>query len=243
VYFEVLLTEKLKKQSVRDLLGVIEAIQSFDYDWEFYLVDVSSGASAERMERATPIPANRGAILFVHYLVDEDGLVEAIGASRTGAERIKRLAEQGRPLAEIVGERRLEELLEKRRDVVVLASVEAVLPLRSGEVSERVRDIAGSPPFDECEIVETEYYYLEPELVREALRDSYYLGEFLERLSEMYARERREGRGHLAILRGYFPADKTLSELEGETSSLIEPLGEGVLPRTLLFNRLLETLI
>jgi len=217
--YEILVTEKLKHRSIRSLFRVIDAFQSYEGDWSIILMpkEVAEGDVDEsNLDKATPIPATHGAILFPDFIVDEDKLAEI--ANLPVGER--KIIESGTPLWLVLRESKLEYLFERYPELIEETSFEVFLPLKENcEV-----DISKEsfPYLDRVEIFETEVQLLDPEIVLKILNEVNYVDEYLEKIEEAFSEKAVEEKTKVLAIRGICPASITLSRLENYVKKLVE---------------------
>ncbi|RLE76386.1 MAG: hypothetical protein DRJ44_04205 [Thermoprotei archaeon] len=235
--FEILLTRKIKDRSILDNIDVIEFIQSYDFDWEFYLI-ISEKSNRVSLEKITPIPSSPGAVSIFYYVYSEEKLVKYLPYSQNVKQKIKELLEKGYEASKIIDQGVLSNVFEKYRDIIESCFIEVTLPIKSELLTSNIEKLIVESLFEEYEIVETEYFYLNPDAVKAILEESDYLHEYLEKLAVYYQKHRLEDKGWILLLRGFFPASATLLELEANVSKIIEKFGESLLDRVLLYNRI-----
>jgi len=235
VKFNILLTRKIKDNSIRDLVGVFEAIQSYDFDWEFYLIS-NEERELSSLEKITPVPSSPGALSILHFIYSEKKLIEYLPYKPSVKKKIEELLKRGYQASRIIKVSILEKILEEHPEILVSCFFEVALPLVRAEVREE--ELLGGV-FEEYELVKTEYYYLDPSIVKSVLEESQYLYEYLEKLSQIYEKRRSEDKGIILLLRGSFPVSATLSELEKVVTENLKTIEDNVYDRVLLYNRLI----
>ena len=233
--FRILLTEKIKNNSIREIVNVIEAIQSYDFDWEFYLIS-GKEEKPSSLERITPIPCSSGGLSFLSFIFDEEKLVEYLPYKHKVKEKIKELLIKGYQPSRVIKASVLEDILDRYPEILTHCVFEVALPLSEDRIEE---ESLLKGVFEEYEIVKTEYYYLDPLLVKAILEEVYYLYEYLERFSQVYEKERKEAEGFILLLRGTFPVSATLTEMENIVEESIKPVRDMIYERVLIYNRLI----
>lgn len=240
--FEVILPVKLKKMKIYELVDIIDSIQSFDYDWKSYIVTVTEDFSEyKESEKITPIPTNVGAIDFIEYVYDEESLLEHLEEyiNDRKLKELRRLIELGYEISSLIDEDLLEELVYNNKDIIVSAYVEVFITLKDKGSESKIRKVIKESSFNEYELIKASYYYLQPDDVWKALDESYYLIDYLNKLVKLSETSSSEGEGTLLTLRNYYPAKKTMLDLEKDVEVVIERL-EGIIEyKTLIFNRVL----
>ena len=231
-----MLTKKIKNNPIREIVNVIEAIQSYDFDWEFYLIS-SEEQKLSSLEKITPIPCSLGGLSFLSFIYDEEKLIEHLPYKQSIKRKISDLLMKGYHASRIIKTSVLESILEHYPEILTHCFFEIAFPLSKENVDEgKILDGL----FEEYELVDTEYYYLEPSTIESILEEVYYLHEYLERLSQTYEGKRKEAKGIILLLRGVFPASVTLTELENVVEKNIESIKDIVYNRVLLYNRLIS---
>lgn len=217
--YEILITEKLKDRSIRSLFRVIDAFQSYEGDWSIILMpkEVAEGDIGESgLDKATPIPATHGAVLFPDFIVNEDKLAEVAGLSI--GER--RTIESGTPLWLVLRESKLESILERYPELIEEASFEVFLPLKDN--SEITVSKGSFPYLERIEVFETDIQLLDPKVVSKILEEVNYVGEYLEKLEKAFSEEAVEEKAKVLAIRGICPASIALSRLESYIRKLVE---------------------
>mgnify|MGYP007013797332 CR=1 FL=1 len=240
--FEILLTMKLKEKPINRSLDVIEVVQAYDFDWNFYLIDSSiSKARAEVFERLTPFPASMGAVSFPDLIFDEEGFLESAESylSREELDNVKKLLDVGYPISDYLDEDILWRIVSKNSSIIRKVRVEAYIPITSEACilsDQRITDFENLS----SELVKTSYYYIDPSLALKSLDESRFLHEYLDKLAALFSESaQEENKGLILIIRGEFPADRSLVDLEENVDALLEPFKSKVLQRTLMFNRIM----
>lgn len=240
--FEIILPVKLKSMKIYEIIDIIDSIQSFDYDWKSYIMTITENFTEyKESEKLTPIPTNVGAIDFTEYIYDEELLLKNLRGHFESKKfrELKKLMELGYEVSKFINEDLLEELIYNNKDIITSVQIELFITLRNGMLMNKSRGIIESSPFNHCELIKASYYYLKPNDVYNALEESYYLIDYLNKLAKLSESSSIEGEGILLVLRGYYPAEKTMLDLEQEIERIINKLGDIVEYKTLMFNRVL----
>ena len=214
----------------------IDAIQSFKGDWPLALSPSAALESEEpvELESLTPIPATHGALAFVEFYADEEGLASSL-AKRLGVspEVLKSALERGVPLHRLAPPEVVEEL-EGLGEYLRVFTFEAAVPLSEGPL--QAEALAGLEWVTDFEVVEVEVPGIDPEVVERELERSQYVGEYLQRLERLFARAETRAR-RLLLVRGEGEARMKLVEVEAMVAQAIELVP--ALRATVMYNRLL----
>lgn len=246
--FQILLTSKIKCQEIRKLFEIIDAIQSYDYDWKFYLVNADTSNELRISEKLTPIPTNLGAFDILEYRIDEEGFVEASKNYLKSKERklLREVLKVGYPIDKVLREDLIERIVIENPEIIKEVNIELFFVIKKdiefNDFEAKAKSFLKSIDFlknKSYEIIRTGYYYLPPNLVMKALEKSYYLIDYISNLIETYERTNYHDEGYILIIRGSCKASLTLVEIESIINSHIGLLKDFVLQRTLLFNRIL----
>ncbi|HDD64171.1 MAG: hypothetical protein DRJ32_05270 [Thermoprotei archaeon] len=244
--YEILFTDKIKSMKLIDLLDVIDEVQAYNGGWEVIFMDKSLvDEDLSRCERLSAIPANYGGILFLHYLYDEKLLIECIREyyGEEVTRSVKSLVEKGVPPIRYLYD--FESFFDKYyRSILKEAYFEAYIPLKNElkdedlaelrELLKQVKDLS-----IEYEIIKSEIDYLNPNDVRRALDESYYLIDYLKALRRLYEEKGETYTGHLVILKSYIPIALTLKQLEEKIWSISPSFWSYAKEVTMLFYKLI----
>ncbi len=244
--FQILLTTKIKNNPINQLFDIIEAIQSYDYDWRFYLVDTTEKGDFRAIEKITPIPTNVGALDFTGYIFNDEEFLERSKKYVRGRRWrvLREVLKVGYPIEKVIGEDLFEKIISENKDLILEVSLEVFFVLKPEVTKDDFKEVEDSLDRElfkdfSYELVETNYYYLPPERVLEVLDRSTYLIDYLENLVRLYENTDLEDRGLILIVRGKYPANKTMLNLETELDKFMESIKDLVAYRTLLFNRII----
>jgi len=234
--YRLLLSERVRGMSVAEAFDYIDAIQSFKGDWPLALSPSAALESEEpvELESLTPIPATHGALAFVEFYADEEGLASSL-AKRLGVspEVLKSALERGVPLHRLAPPEVVEEL-EGLGEYLRVFTFEAAVPLSEGPL--QAEALAGLEWVTDFEVVEVEVPGVDPEVVERELERSQYVGEYLQRLERLFARAETRAR-RLLLVRGEGEARMKLVEVEAMVAQAIELVP--ALRATVMYNRLL----
>lgn len=224
--------------SVAEAFDYIDAIQSYKGEWPLILSPSLFFESEQRveMESLTPIPATHGALAFIEFYTDEEGLAsELAGKLGVSPEVLRSALEKGVPLHRLAPPEVVEELEEVGRYLRAFL-FEAAVPVEGAVDTSALAGLEWVTDFD---VVEVEVPGVDPELVVAELEKSYYVGDYLRRLERLF--ERAETRaGRILLVRGEGEAQMKLADVEGAVAKVIELVP--AVRATVMYNRLLPPL-
>jgi len=239
--FEVLLPEKLKQYNINNSLDVIEAFQSYDVDWGFYLVDYGlDKIRLETSEKISPFPTTSGGLCFLQFFFEEEKFLEEARkyVSKRVFENLMKLIKTGYPASEYIPEDVFLRILKSNENIIHEVLFEMFIPVDSYEKEDLYIEKHGDLKDISTGLLKTDYYFLHPSVVKSCLEESLYVHEYLQKIAERFT-SATKNEGYLFVVRGYFPAKKTFKDLERSINSLLSTLNIRYLPRTLLFNRII----
>jgi len=240
--YRVLLGDRIRRSKLRDILQVIEAIQSYEGEWRLlvaparvlYTEDVQDIPPSEKL---TSIPTTHGSLLVHEIYIDEEKLYK-----RLKSEEVNRLVkglEIGLPLSVLLGDRRAQMLIDKHRDIIAEEYVEVLIPtITKVEYSIRDLNISG---LEEVEVFSCTLPIVNVRAVDELLEKCEYVEEFLERLEELVEEESRLMDGFMMALRCSRDASTTLMDLEEEVQGVIDMIGDNIIEGVVMVNRIIES--
>lgn len=237
--YRLLLSERIRGLSVAEAFEYIDAIQSFKGDWPLVL-SPSALLESEKpveLEGLTPIPATHGALAFVEFYADEEGLASSLaGKLGVSPEVLRSALERGVPLHRLAPPEVVEEL-ENVGNYLRVFLFEAAVPLGEGPLqSSALASLEWVTDFD---VVEVEVPGVDPEAVLAELEKSQYVGEYLRRLEKLFAGAETKAR-RLLLVRGEGEAKTKLSEVEAMVAQVVERVP--ALKTTVMYSRLLPPL-
>jgi hypothetical protein len=237
--YRLLLSERVRGMSVAEAFDYIDAIQSFRGDWPLAL-SPSAALEAEKLvelESLTPIPATHGALAFVEFYADEEGLASSLaGKLGVSPEVLRSALERGVPLHRLAPPEVVEEL-EGVGEHLRAFLFEAAVPLGEGDV--RGEALASLEWVTDFEVVEVEVPGLDPEVVERELERSQYVGEYMQRLERLFARAETRAR-RLLLVRGEGESRMRLIDVEALMAQVVERVP--ALRVAVMYNRLLPPL-
>lgn len=228
----------LKNYPIYRSLDVIEVVQSYDRDWDFYLIDVDVKTVGEEFsEKLTPFPCTVGALSFRDFIFKEELLISVAKnfLNKNDIKNLEKILQVGYPVSSYLSEEVFRKILSEKPEIITEAIIEYYVPVNSkrgfkSKISSKV---------EKWDLVETEYLYLKPEEMIKLLNNCRSIREFLDKLSKNYNDLCKLDKGYILIFQFTYPADKTLRDLEKFLSQLLKPLEMKVLRRSLIFNRVI----
>lgn len=237
--YRLLLSERIRGLSVAEAFEYIDAIQSFKGDWPLVLSPSALFESEKplELEGLTPIPATYGALAFIEFYADEEGLASSLaGKLGVSPEVLRSALERGVPLHRLAPPEVVEEL-ENVGNYLRVFLFEAAIPLGEGALqSSALASLEWVTDFD---VVEVEVPGVDPEAVLTELEKSQYVGEYLRRLEKLFARAETKTK-RLLLVRGEEEAKTKLSEVEAMVAQVVELVP--ALKTTVMYSRLLPPL-
>jgi len=234
VSYEILMPEKIRSLSISEAYEYIEAIQSFPGRWPSIIITLPAEGRRGDVEGITPLPTTHGALCFPELYLSEDALFSVLSEHMRKADvkGVLRALDRGLPLHKVIPPRLLEEVDRRIRDVIAGLIFEVFIPLR--KMPEGLNGLEGLGIADSIETFRSVVFPVEPTAVRRALDESYYVGEYLEKLEALFD-EVEEMELDILIARGYMKAQNTLLDLEARIEALVERIP--ALRKALMFTR------
>lgn len=232
--YKIFLSEKFKKKSIRELFRIIDIFQSYNADWQTYFIDVDVDIGSA--ERLTSIPTNCGALLFREFYFSEERLMKIIGRRGFDKKYIEKFIGDGLKLERILSRREVERIIYGHPEIIDLANIEIYFPLTSkGNLKFLEKDL-GELKFV-IEVIETSYSYINPKAVEKILEESYFLGEYLEKLWKKYVNESIiVEKGYILLAKGIVDACTSLTQLETYIDRFIKNVNHRNI--SMMFNRI-----
>ncbi|RLE63639.1 MAG: hypothetical protein DRN53_01900 [Thermoprotei archaeon] len=240
--YRVLIGERIRRAKLKDILQVIEAIQSYEGEWGLVVAParVMYTESIEEIppsEKLTSIPTTHGSLLVHEIYLDEEELLK-----RLELEEVDILAkglEAGLPLSSILGDKRAQKVIDEFKDVIAEEYIEVLIPTTS-EIEYGVQDF-DIDGLEEVEIFSCTIPIVGVDMVDRLLEMCEYVEEYLERLENLIREESKLVDGYMVALRCFRNADTTLMDLEEEVQEAIDLIGEDVIEGVVMVNRILES--
>ncbi len=219
--YEILLPEKVRSLTLSEAYKYIEAIQSYPGDWRTTIITIPHQERIDDVEGITPLPTTYGAICFPELYLNELTLREFLRRylENSEVESVIDALGKGLYLHKVLPSALLEKIDDKLSDFISGVSFEVFIPLEEKvKEPDKLRELG---IVDLVEVFKTSVPVVKPEIVRQALEESHYVGEYLEKL-EMLFNEAEELELNILRAEGYVNIDITLSDLEDKIQILVE---------------------
>lgn len=233
--YRIMLTEKIRRKPLRDIISYIEAIQSYEHDWGL-LITEEFGWDLER-SMLTSVPASIGGFNVIELLLDEEALLEAVESRGLPRDTIARLLGRGWPLHRLIGERNLGKIVEEDPEMLSEVLAEIVVPLRySREALEGIGNLGRRSEILSLASTRSFLLLVEPSKVMEVLEESNTVKDLMEGLKGIWG-SASEFEGLVASMVFYFPAHRTLEELEMWVAKMLGALRPWIVEDAMLYNK------
>lgn len=259
--FKILIDEKLKDKSIRNLYDFINSFQSVDWGLFHYGFDLDR-MDKEGMPKCGSTPTNYGCIIFPLFYYDGTKFLGYAG-SHVARDELMDLKKQLKEEEFVDINSELERDVVRRiassyPDVVESASIELILPVvvETDEIPQEMEDALRffkrqsdrmkklvdfckniPPPFLDVEVHQWNLQYADPKEVEEAVKHVGGEGEnfSMDYLGDhviSYLEEEPEEKGYVIILRTDQDAKLTIRELEKRLDKALAPIRKCISKKT-----------